>query len=349
MLRSETKTHLHLMNDSTHYSDEKYDAILLAGEGESSYKVYHQHKAFLEINGKCIINYVVEALQQVDSIKDIYIVGSKNKLKQTLGESGVDFCYPKIIHLIEQQTNLYENIFQTFLKIISRGKDSPTIDLEVSQNKDKAVLIVPCDSPLLTPHEVEYFISHSDINNYDHILGLISEESLKQFYPTGNLPGIKMAYLHLKENNYRINNLHLVKPLRIANRKYIQKMYQYRYQRDFKKIVLFGRNLMGKIKLKYYRCYIGLQLCQFFSSIGWKFPVKYLKKWTAKKDMENCISNLLNTRFKGLEVPYPGAALDIDRDSDYEAMKIRYNEWHDVLQSIKSFPTCANDKSHVTG
>ena len=74
MLRSETKTHLHLMNDSTHYSDEKYDAILLAGEGESSYKVYHQHKAFLEINGKCIINYVVEALQQVDSIKDIYIV-----------------------------------------------------------------------------------------------------------------------------------------------------------------------------------------------------------------------------------------------------------------------------------
>ena len=63
------------MNDSTHYSDEKYDAILLAGEGESSYKVYHQHKAFLEINGKCIINYVVEALQQVDSIKDIYIVG----------------------------------------------------------------------------------------------------------------------------------------------------------------------------------------------------------------------------------------------------------------------------------
>ena len=70
------------MNDSTHYSDEKYDAILLAGEGESSYKVYHQHKAFLEINGKCIISYVLEALQQVESIKDIYVVGAKNKLKK---------------------------------------------------------------------------------------------------------------------------------------------------------------------------------------------------------------------------------------------------------------------------
>ena len=96
------------MNDPSQYSDEKYDAILLAGEGESSYKVYHQHKAFLEINGKCIISYVVEALQQVESIKDIYIVGSQNKLKQTLGDSGVDFYYPKTIYLIEQQTNLYK-------------------------------------------------------------------------------------------------------------------------------------------------------------------------------------------------------------------------------------------------
>ena len=337
------------MNYSMSFSDEKYDAILLAGEGESSYKVYHQHKAFLKINDKYIISYVVEALQQVESIKDIYIVGSKNKLKQTLRESGIDFNYPKTIHLIEQETNLYENIFQTFLKTISRETNLPTIDLEVSQNKDKAVLIVPCDSPLLTPHEVEYFISHSDTNNYDHVLGLIPEDLLKQFYPTGSLPGIKMAYLHLKENNYRINNLHLVKPLRIANRKYIQQMYQYRYQRDFKKIMLFGRNLLGKIKLKHYRCYIGLQLCQFFSSIGWNLPVKYFKKWTEKKDMENCISNLLNTRFKGLEVPYPGAALDIDRDSDYEAMKIRYNEWHNTLQSIKNFPTSTNNKSHVTG
>ena len=65
--------------------------------------------------------------------------------------------------------------------------------------------------------------------------------------------------------------------------------------------------------------------------------------------MENCISSLLNTRFKGLEVPYPGAALDIDRDSDYEAIKTRYNEWHDLLLSMKKFPSRANNKSHVTG
>ena len=102
------------MNDPTHNSNEKYDAILLAGEGESSYKVYHQHKAFLEINGKCIISYVVEALQQVESIKDIYIVGAKNKLKQTLGSSGVDFCYPKTIHLINNKIIFTKIFFKRF-------------------------------------------------------------------------------------------------------------------------------------------------------------------------------------------------------------------------------------------
>ena len=42
------------MSDLTNYSYKKYDAILLAGEGESSYNVFHQHKAFLEIKGSII-------------------------------------------------------------------------------------------------------------------------------------------------------------------------------------------------------------------------------------------------------------------------------------------------------
>ena len=129
------------MSDLTNYSYKKYDAILLAGEGESSYKVFHQHKAFLEIKNKCIINYVIEALQQVDSIKDIYIVGSKNKLKQTLNDAAVDFYYPKKIHLVEQKANLYENIFYTFLKTIPGGEDSSVTDLEISPSKNKDILI----------------------------------------------------------------------------------------------------------------------------------------------------------------------------------------------------------------
>ena len=93
----------------------KIDAILVAGEGESSYKVYNQHKAFLKVEGKCIINYVIETLQKSDSINEIYVVGSKESLSNTLEESGIDFQNPKPIHLVDQRANLFENIWNTFL------------------------------------------------------------------------------------------------------------------------------------------------------------------------------------------------------------------------------------------
>jgi molybdopterin-guanine dinucleotide biosynthesis protein A len=317
-------------------NEKKFDAVLVAGEGESSYKVFHQHKAFLKINNKCIINYVVDALQKVDSIREIYIVGLHEKLNEVFKSSDTEVEYSKPIHIIPQKSNLYENIWHTFLQTIPDG-----VNMEVPQNsayRDKAVLIVPCDSPLLTSHEVEHFIRHSQIENHDHVLGLTSKKNLEFFYPRDGKPGIKMAYLHLKEDSYRINNLHLVKPIRIENREYIQKMYQYRHQRNFKNMVLFGLSLLGKDKAKHYQYYFGLQMGLLFASLGLESMVRVFRSLTPKKALEKSISNIMKARFMGLEVPYPGAALDIDNDRDYEAMKIRFNEWREYLSRPENSP-----------
>ena len=315
------------MNSSN--DPKKYDVILVAGEGKSSYKVYHQNKAFLTLQGKCVILYVVEALQQVQSIRDIYIVGSKEKLDQVLHSGRIDRQYPKRIHVVEQKANLYENVWQTFLQ----SQQMELEDADTTPHRDKAVLIVPCDAPLITPQEVEYFISHADMNGYDHVLGLVSREKLRHFYPQASKPGIKMAYLHIQKDSYRINNLHLVKPLRIENREYIQKMYQYRYQRNFKNLVLFGLSVFGKDKAKHYKNYIGLQLCLFFGGLGLEFVVDYFRKLNPKKELEESISTIMKTRFSALEVPFPGAALDIDNAKDYEAMKTRFEEWQEYLKA----------------
>jgi 2-C-methyl-D-erythritol 4-phosphate cytidylyltransferase len=306
----------------------KYDVILVAGEGKSSYKVYHQNKAFLTLQGKCVILYVVEALQQVQSIRDIYIVGLKDKLDQVLHSGRIDRQHPKRIHVVEQKANLYENVWQTFLQ----SQQVELKDVDTTPHRDKAVLIVPCDAPLITPQEVEHFISHADMDRYDHVLGLVSREKLQHFYPQASKPGIKMAYLHIQEDSYRINNLHLVKPLRIENREYIQKMYQYRYQRNFKNLVLFGLSVFGKDKAKHYKNYIGLQLCLFFGGLGLEFVVDYFRKLNPKKELEETISTIMKTRFSALEVPFPGAALDIDNAKDYEAMKTRFEEWQEYLK-----------------
>ena len=312
---------------NTSNGQKQYDVILVAGEGRASYKVYHQNKAFLTLQGKCVILYVIETLQQVKSIGDIYIVGLKNKLEQVLHSSRTDCEFPKRIHVVEQKVNLYENVWQTFLQSQQVEDNNPI------PHRDKTVLIVPCDAPLITPHEVEFFISNADMNRYDHVLGLVSREKLQHFYPHNGKPGIKMAYLHILEDSFRINNLHLVKPFSIENREYIQKMYQYRYQRNFKNLILFGLSVFGKDKAKHYKNYIGLQLCLFFSGLGLEFMVDYFKKLNPKKELEETISTIMKTRFSALEVPFPGAALDIDNAKDYEAMKTRFDESKKYLRT----------------
>ena len=323
----------------------KYDAILVAGEGKSSYKVHHQNKAFLTINGKCLVHYIVETLQQVESIRDIYVVGLKDKLQQVFLTGHVDLSFPKRIHIVEQRSNLYENVWHTFLKSL-KNENGEVPNTE--SHRDQAMLIVPCDAPLITPQEVEYFISHANMENYDHVLGLVSQKKLKYFYPQEGKPGIKMAYLHIKEDSFRINNLHLVKPLRIENREYIQKMYQYRYQRNFKNLVLFALSIFGKDKARHYKNYIGLQLCLFFASLRLSFLVNYFRKFNPKEVLEKRICTIMKTRFMALEVPYPGAALDIDNAKDYESMKTRFDEWWKYLRASKEPLTKNNVKAPLT-
>jgi len=312
----------------------KYDAILVAGEGKDSYKVYHQHKAFLRVEGQSMVSYVLRALQQVDSVQNIYVVGPRNQLLLHLAEDRIDLKAPKRITVLEQRQNLFENVWHTFLLTLPESIEAS--QLETSQYKDRAVLVVPCDAPLITPHEIEYFIQNCDMENHDHVLGLTPEQALRPFYPSPGHPGIKMAYLHLKENNYRINNLHLVKPVQMKNRHYIQQMYQFRYQRNLINVFRFALELIGKDKINQFGYYIGLMLGLMFSRLKLDGLVDFFRSWVPKKGLEQCISNIMKTRFVGMEVPFPGAALDVDNTKDYETLKLRFQEWRNTLRQINT-------------
>jgi len=310
----------------------QYDALLVAGEGKDSYKVYHQHKAFLSIEGKCVISYVIEALQKAKSVRSITITGPREALLKHLNADGINRNSPKPIHVLEQKRNLYENVWHSFLHTLP--EEVPEDKLGSSPYRDRAVLVVPCDSPLITSHEIDYFIENSDLNNYDLLSGLTPEESLRAFYPEPGKPGVQMAYLHLKERRYRINNLQLVKPIRIGNRHYVQQMYQYRYQRNFKNVILFGWKIIGKDKKSRYKYYIGLLLGLFFSWMNIKPLERFFRSWVPKQGLEECISNIMDTRFMGLESPLPGAALDIDNAQDYESIKLRFKDWRAYLSRL---------------
>ena len=314
----------------TEKQPKQFDAILVAGEGEDSHRVYRRHKAFLKIKGKYIIQRVLEAIRQVPVIGDIYVAGPVPKLSAVFQEIGLDTRTPKAIHLVEQRANLFENAWHAFIASLpARGGGDSTVDLHA--HRDKAVLIVPCDAPLITPDEVAHFIAHSELENYDYVIGLTPEQAMTHFYPQDGRPGIKMAYLHMKEKNYRINNLHMVKPLRVIQRKHINTMYAYRYQKNIINAILLAIYLMGREQpksLQYFSC---LQLAMACTRLNLPKLAVFFSRWAPKEELEKAVSGLMNTRFRGLEVPYPGAALDIDNDRDFRTMEVMFDRWKAYL------------------
>lgn len=311
---------------------QQYDAILVAGEGKDSGQVYRRHKAFLPIEGKYVISYVIEALQGAESVRSITIVGPREQILQHMDEDGINPVSPKPIHVLQQKQNLYENVWHSFLHTLPEPVAEN--ELEHSAYRDRAVLVVPCDSPLMTSHEIDYFTQSCDMEKYDQVLGLTPEESLLPFYPGQGKPGVRMTYLNVEERRYRINNLHLVRPLKIGNRHYVNQMYQYRYQRNIKNMLLFGLEIIGKDKQKRYKYYIGLLLAMFFSWLNIQPLVRYFRSWVPKEGLEACISSIMKTRFLGLESPLPGSTLDIDNARDYEAIQLRFKEWRSYLHRL---------------
>lgn len=314
------------------HKQKTYDAIVVAGEEAASRRVLNQHKAFLKINGQYCIDYVIKTLQKVPGVRHIYIIGPRDRLSAVLKECSLDLKVPKRIHLIEQAGNLYENVWHAFLATLPGSPAEGHSKL--SQYRDKAVLIVPCDAPLITVQEVTYFMAHSDMDRYDYILGLTPEESMAYFYPRDGRPGIKMSYLHMKEKNYRINNLHMVKPAKIKNRNHINRMYAYRYQKRIINIIQLGLYVIRTDRFRSYRLLMGLQLAVKCSGYNLEKFTRFFSRWAPRKELENAISRLLNTRFASLEVPYPGAALDIDNDADFRSLRVMFDAWRRHLESM---------------
>lgn len=310
----------------------KYDAILVAGENRDSHNVCNQYKALLKLNDRYCIEYVIEALQKASAIGDIYIVGPKQKLMSALLRTRIDFNHPKKIYVLEQKTTLLENVWHAFLESLPplNGRKQA----EIAAFVYKAVLVVPCDSPLITTHEVEHFIANCDLNRYDYILGLVPEKNMEYFYPTGHRPGIKMAYLHLREKNYRINNLHMVRPAKVEHRIHINKMYEYRYQKQIFNMILLAIYLLRFQRLRNFSLLLGLQFSLLSTRLGLTRITAIFKRWVPRKNLEKAISHILNTRFTSQEIHFPGAALDIDNDASYEALKSEFNRWRSYLADL---------------
>jgi CTP:molybdopterin cytidylyltransferase MocA len=303
---------------------ESYAVIVTAGDRGRARLVCGVNKALLPLDGAPVFTHVLAALEACPRVGGLYLVGPKEALEEGLSRPGIPFQGRRPVRVFEQRENLYENVWSTFVGILEERGVSPE-----TASPDTAVLVVPSDIPLVIPEEIEEFISACRMDQFDYVVGLTSERVLSRYYPQKHRKGIRLMYFHVREGSFRQNNLHMVKPLRIVNRGYIQKMYDYRLQREWGNIIRLlweiFRTEEGTLVMagRYLLLHLSALLFRIRGAGLHRIPARFLPK----KSLEESISNLLKTRFGTVETRYGGAALDIDTHEHYSVIQENFAAW----------------------
>ena len=300
------------------------DAVVVAGDGRAARRVFKKNKALLDIGGRPIIRHIVETLRACNLIENIVVVGPKEKFAEVIGDTGV--------HIVQQKRSLAENGWEGFLQTLSEyRKNNEITGPLIEKHFYKHVLFLSGDIPLICVEEIEQFISRCDMERYDYIAGITSEDILKLFGPRKGRPGIKMATFHTREGNFRQNNLHMARPFVLLNSiDLVLKVYEYRYQKEFfnisrtiLEIVKLGPGKIGTTLI----LYLFLQISAGLTAIGLERCARIVSYPVSRQKLEMLISAILSVRFKIVETTIGGAALDVDNEKDFMVLSVMYRDW----------------------
>ena len=308
------------------------DAVIAAGDGKAARKIFKRNKALLDVAGKPIIRHIVEVLIACEDIDRIVVVGPKEKFEEVLDGLEVD--------IVEQKRSLAENGWEGFLQTLPEYRKTGELTQDIiDAYRDKHVLFLSGDIPLISVHEIREFISQCDMSSYDYVAGITSEEILNLFGPRKGRPGIKMATFHTWDGNFRQNNLHMARPfVLIESIDLVLTAYEYRYQKEIFNII---KTLIEIIKLgpgnigKTLSLYLLFQISAGLDALGFAFLAHIISFPVTLDRVERMISSVLKARCRIVKTTVGGAALDVDNEKDFMILSVMYRDWLNQISCNK--------------
>ena len=163
-----------------------YDVVVLAGTGKATELTMEEgvnNKAFIEINGKQMLAYVLEALKSVDEISRIAVVGPPKELAPLAESYG--------FLAVAEAGSIPENL--------RKGIDA----LQPQQH----FLIASADIPFLTAEAVVDFLGACSPYDQDLYYPIVSKELNERRFP-----GVQRTYVTLRDGIFTGGNLFLANP-----------------------------------------------------------------------------------------------------------------------------------------
>jgi GTP:adenosylcobinamide-phosphate guanylyltransferase len=300
-------------------------AVLVAGDKGASRAIAGCSKAFVPLAGKPMVIHVLETLLRTPELSEVYVVGEVRQLEEAIAAAGCADLAAAAgcpIHVVPQRNSLFENVWETFLLMLRPGEPDTR----------RPILVVPADIPLTLPEEISDFIKKSLASGADYALGLSPDVALSAFAPRDGVDGITMAYFNLAEGRFRQSNLTVVRPLRIGNRRYIQDVYENRYQKELGS----GLRLAWRILSREFRnlwvlfFFLLLHIGGVLDRRGYKRAADLLSSWVSLQAVERGMGAMLRTKLRFIVTEFGGAAIDIDNEADLAVAEKMLDRWKEM-------------------
>tara|TARA_Y100000310_G_C20682805_1_gene817035 strand:- start:1103 stop:1948 length:846 start_codon:yes stop_codon:yes gene_type:complete len=276
----------------------KVNAIVLAGIPASKDKrIKEENKALLELNNIPLCLYVVQALQNSESISRIGIVGPKKELEKIILNRNE-------IKIINQSLAPKES--RRFIENCINGHNN------LSKNGEKT-LFTPCDLPFIKSQDIDNFILEAEKYNAAFHYGVINVNNIPK-----EIELLKKCRKSLfkGEGDYRTAGLFLFDGTKIKNREPLE----YQLERAFP--MRRTSSFLSKVIL--------------YSFLAKKFRkeiFKYLTHTLTRKNIEDAVEDKLGFSFKLTDVESARAIVDIDDIEEYEFIKKHFDYLSEELDS----------------
>ncbi len=345
------------------------DAIILGGtEGCPKLKIgnVEEHKQFLELGGKTIIEHVIDSALSCEDIRNVYVVTDPEKLISVAPR----YMYQERLHITPDSGSLTNNVWHTFCSYVLPGAGYAVYDhrkgtrsyhdhfLENNPSAtDYEVVLLHSDAPFTSPEDISRFVAETS-DDVDYTIGLGEEGAFMMLEEEVGeelcVPSTKTALLPLDDTNVRWNNLVRGKPMKVSPEAWdvMQGIYERRYLLD-KEGGERKRNWTGIVRmfweyvnrhserrpsivkgfLRGVSCFAALYMAH---KTGSAWPRLFL----GKEDCERAAYQMSGKKLRGRlhigDVVHPG--LDIDNAEMY--LKLTADDsrlYHKLMESQRSY------------
>lgn len=200
------------------------NALILAGtKGKGPLEIAEKvdNKALIMIDGRPMIDYIVDALNNSENIDNILVVGPKKELHPYIGK--------KVKEILNPGNSILENMESglTFF------------------NSDENLLLLTSDIPLITPEAIDEFLRICTKRKAYIGYPIITKENIIKNYPE-----TKRTYVKMKEGVFCGGNIVFFKPeVFFQQKKLIKELFDNR-KATWKYVKILGLKFIFKFLFK---------------------------------------------------------------------------------------------------